>query len=367
MLNAIAADLTAGRLEVTALIDSRLPSAVAPLTGLTLHEVGDDDLPNLLLELAMEADWVLVIAPETDSILTRCLNWLEPVKRKLLNPDLKFTQLASNKSELFEHLESKGFTQFPRGLNYQSFLDQVAEAPVEFPAVLKPVDGAGSEEIFLIENWSSFNSPLSRSNDLYRLEEFVPGTAVSVSVLCGGDQCEVLTPTVQLFEGAGTDGGTQTVLGGHYVGAKYPIPEGLSRRAVALVCDVLRLLPKTKGYIGLDLVISDSDNACDDRLIEINPRLTMSYSRLTEVYGQSAQWKAQSSGELTSRLGASPASGGTTEASAQTAQESPTPQGSPGAAHPELIGRNLAMRMIDQAIRPVTNSDVICTFRAPDP
>ena len=217
MLNAVADDLMAGDWEVAALVDSRLTGAVAKHDRMTKHEVDESiNLPAVLLWLAHQSDAVLVIAPETSSILSRCLNWLEPVKHKLLNPDAAFTKLTSSKTELFEYLKSKGFAQFPEGVNFQKFLDQVDPAvepakrsdwnfAFELPAVLKPDDGAGSEEVVLITDWSSWPQKHSRPDNRYRLEAFVPGTAVSVSVLCGGDQCDVLTPTIQLFDGTDAD------------------------------------------------------------------------------------------------------------------------------------------------------------------
>ena len=338
MLNAVTEDLLAGGCEVAALVDSRLTGAVVADKRVTHHEVGASvDLPAVLLSLAQNSDAVLVIAPETNSILSRCLNWLEPVKHKLLNPDAAFTKLASSKSELFEYLKAKGFGQFPDGINFQKFLDQVDpsdrsdwDSAFGLPAVLKPDDGAGSEEVELITDWASWSQKHSRPNDQYRLESFVPGTAVSVSVLCGGDQCDVLTPTIQLFDESDADddadvdapGGT---LGGHYVGAEFPIAKDISRRAVRLVCEVLKSLPKTRGYIGMDLVISDSGDRLDDRLIEINPRLTMSYSRLTQIYGSAANWGAD----------------------------------------PSNLPCNLAMQMVQRALEPATDAPVTCTFREP--
>lgn len=344
MLNAVADDLMAGDWEVAALVDSRLTGAVAKHDRMTKHEVDESiNLPAVLLWLAHQSDAVLVIAPETSSILSRCLNWLEPVKHKLLNPDAAFTKLTSSKTELFEYLKSKGFAQFPEGVNFQKFLDQVDPAvepakrsdwnfAFELPAVLKPDDGAGSEEVVLITDWSSWPQKHSRPDNRYRLEAFVPGTAVSVSVLCGGDQCDVLTPTIQLFDGTDADVAPldDNILGGHYVGAEFPIDEDISRRAVGLACEVLKSLPKTRGYIGMDLVISDSGNWLDDRLIEINPRLTMSYSRLTQIYGSAINWEADQSNGQTCRF-------------------------------------NLAMQMVQRALEPTTDSPVSCTFREPCP
>ena len=39
----------------------------------------------------------------------------------------------------------------------------------------------------------------------------------------------------------------------------------------------LAALPQTQGYVGIDLILGPSLDGKDDRVIEINPRLTTSY------------------------------------------------------------------------------------------
>ena len=55
-------------------------------------------------------------------------------------------------------------------------------------------------------------------------------------------------------------------------------------RAATLAKEVLEYLPPCRGYVGLDLVLGD--DPAEDCLIEINPRLTMSYPVLGPLTGQ---------------------------------------------------------------------------------
>ena len=104
----------------------------------------------------------------------------------------------------------------------------------------------------------------------YWIEPFYEGLPVSVSVICHGDGFTFLPATEQVFD--------QKPLG-EFVSSRFPIDKVLERRARRLAEKTIRLLPPTRGYIGLDMVLG----AETDWLIEINPRLTMSYLELRKV------------------------------------------------------------------------------------
>jgi predicted ATP-grasp superfamily ATP-dependent carboligase len=143
---------------------------------------------------------------------------------------------------------------------------RLAELPFSFPAVLKPIDGCGSQDIRRIErgdevSWESIDRPL-------RLEEFVPGLAASVAVLCGPAGLYPLPACEQRL----SEDGRFTYLGG-----RLPIEHDLEARARLLALAAVRALPEPQGYIGVDLVLGAAVDGSGDRVIEINPRLTTSY------------------------------------------------------------------------------------------
>jgi predicted ATP-grasp superfamily ATP-dependent carboligase len=70
---------------------------------------------------------------------------------------------------------------------------------------------------------------------------------------------------------------------GDFVRAQYPLVHDVSDRAIQLATAAVGALPATRGYIGIDMVISHTDPGLDC-LIEVNPRLTMSYLNLRELY-----------------------------------------------------------------------------------
>jgi predicted ATP-grasp superfamily ATP-dependent carboligase len=101
-----------------------------------------------------------------------------------------------------------------------------------------------------------------------RCEEFVPGLAASVAVLCGPAGNHSL-PTCQ--QRLSADGRFT------YLGGRLPLEPPLDQRARRLAEAAVAALPQPRGYIGVDLVLGDAADGSGDRVIEINPRLTTSY------------------------------------------------------------------------------------------
>ena len=62
-----------------------------------------------------------------------------------------------------------------------------------------------------------------------------------------------------------------------YRGGSAPLPREPSQRVAALVNRCLEALPDFHGYIGIDVVLGTASDGADDRIIEVNPRLTTSY------------------------------------------------------------------------------------------
>ncbi len=138
--------------------------------------------------------------------------------------------------------------------------------------MLKPIDGTGSEQVELIEDWDSFCPP--RQPDRWRIESYVPGTSVSVSALCGPRETKLLHPTGQVFDRSPF---------GNYIGGIFPLDPNIAGRASELAERTIEALPSTRGYIGIDMLIS-FDSRSQDCVVDINPRLTTSYLKLREIH-----------------------------------------------------------------------------------
>ena len=138
--------------------------------------------------------------------------------------------------------------------------------PDWFPAVVKPLDGCGSQGVRRIEAPRQL-AEVEKSLPA-RLEQFVPGMPASVSVLCGPGNYRPLPACEQRLTGDGRF---------TYLGGRTPLQRHLNDRAQKLALAAVRTLPQPLGYVGVDLVLGDDPNGGGDYVIEINPRVTTSY------------------------------------------------------------------------------------------
>lgn len=138
--------------------------------------------------------------------------------------------------------------------------------PFRLPVIVKPVDGCGSQGVRLIRNAEELASANTAAG--LRVEEFVPGLAASVSVLCGAGGNYALPACEQRLSDDGCF---------YYLGGRLPLAHELDQRARRLALRAIGALPATVGYVGVDLVLGAEADGSGDRVIEINPRLTTSY------------------------------------------------------------------------------------------
>jgi len=281
MRNALAADLEAiGSVEVLTIAN-----------GLPEREA--------FAEAARLADATLIIAPEFGEILATRHRWAAAVGARVLGCNLKTVELATDKQRTAEHLARHGLN-VPQG----QFLAAGQPLPRDFgyPAVLKPIDGAGSLGIRWLEGSDDLAAappdaappdtvppaaapPAGRG---WRLERFCPGMAASVALLCGPNQVEALPACRQLLAGLADHQAPFA-----YRGGQLPLPPPLDARARRLGQRVAATLGAGTphgpvGWLGVDLVLGlnptgADDTAIDDTVIEINPRLTTSYLGLRRL------------------------------------------------------------------------------------
>lgn len=270
MFAALAADLSAIRgVEVAALRDRRLGhSQPKPQRCIDVDAPYQRDAA--FDRLAAEADWTVVIAPEIGGILFERCRRVGEIGGRLLGGSLEMVLLAGDKHATAEHLAKAG-VPVPRGIPL--ILGQPWPKGFPYPAVWKPLDGAGSEGLRLI---SHRQAPMPPSEPRPgRLEEVCPrfsalkdvpaAAAASVAFLCGpAGYVELPACRQRLTESF------------RYLGGSTPLPPPLSERASRLARRAVETLPGPLGFVGVDLVLAPED-AAHDVVIEINPRLTTSY------------------------------------------------------------------------------------------
>lgn len=263
MATALAADLTAiPGSKVTLLRDMRLDDLVLP--GSDVIEIHSSSHRTDEIErLARIADHSLVIAPEFDGILRQTLASIRKAGGNLLAASDEFVALTADKHKTAKHLDRAGIPVPPAVL--MSADEEKLPADFVYPAVLKPVCGAGSQHTLLVATAQDEppTYPWPR-----RLEQYCPGIAASVAMLCGPTH---RTPLPACRQDLSEDGRFT------YRGGSLIEEASLARRAVVLADRTLEALPPALGYVGVDLVLGKAADGSEDYVIEVNPRLTTSY------------------------------------------------------------------------------------------
>ena len=100
-----------------------------------------------LERLSAAADATILIAPEFDGILWKAALRVVAVGGRLISPSPEFIRIAADKQRTCEALEAAG-VPVPHGRILES--DEPLPADFPYPAVVKPVDGAGSQDSYFV-------------------------------------------------------------------------------------------------------------------------------------------------------------------------------------------------------------------------
>jgi tyramine---L-glutamate ligase len=212
--------------------------------------------------VASEVDATILIAPELDGILLKAARRVIGGGGRLLSPSPEFIRVAADKQRTCDVLKAAG-VPVPDGRVLES--DESLPKDFSYPAVVKPVDGAGSQDSYFVR--AAHDIPPAYAWPR-RLERYMPGQAASAAMLCGPGRRVGLVPCKQRIS---EDGRLK------YLGGELPLSSGLSDRARNLAERAVAALPESSGYVGVDLVLGREPDGSADCVIEVNPRLTTSF------------------------------------------------------------------------------------------
>lgn len=221
-----------------------------------ITRIGHDvDLQASFDELATQADATLVIAPETDGVLRDYVVRLERQGHRHLGCSPQAIDQCADKLGLSRTLAEAGMATPPTDVSPDAF---------DFPLVVKPRTGAGCEHTFVVRNRAQLET-LPRGGDRI-FQPYVPGRAASASfIVHHGDIQPLLV-------------GDQILTADHkisYAGGRVPIEPQLAERANRLAYQAIKTVTGLRGFVGVDVVLGDT--ADHDQVIEINPRVTVSF------------------------------------------------------------------------------------------
>lgn len=271
MLGALAGDLAAvGGVEVHVLVDERHAARFADAAYRVAVAANFADRGAMFDRLAATCDATIVIAPEIAGELVSLCRRVVRVGGRLIGPTAEAIELFADKHRTAEFLHRRGVPAC-RGVRIEAGpIDRTQLASLPFPAVVKPIDGAGSLDVRLIRCADEVQS----SGAPRRLEVLAPGMAASVAALCGPNSRFMLPACSQRISDDGRFA---------YLGGAAPLAPLLDRRARMLAERALSTIGGLNGYVGVDLVLGGDPAGAGDVVIEINPRLTTSYIGLRRL------------------------------------------------------------------------------------
>jgi predicted ATP-grasp superfamily ATP-dependent carboligase len=229
---------------------------------------------GLFQKRAAAAQATLVIAPESNGWLLERRRMTDAAGGRFLGHSLETIGLCGDKLRFHDHLRQHALPTIPTSL-WDSAANSVE---FSFPIVVKPRDGAGSVDTFLIRDREDFQT---RRAELARgfadagteaiAQPYLAGRALAAAALIDprSGQIELFPLAEQRIS---RDGGFC------YRGGRIPAPDvtpELAGEAVEVIRNACRSLPGLAGFIGFDLIVMDT--APHVRIVEANPRLTTSY------------------------------------------------------------------------------------------
>ncbi|HSW08761.1 ATP-grasp domain-containing protein [Aquabacterium sp.] len=269
MRDAVVADLLrTGECTVSTAAGAQLPPAPWPATTVT---PGTAEAPiDFVARQAARHDVTWVIAPETDGLLEQFQAVVAPAR--WLGCDGPAIRLTSSKQATLRRLAERGLAT-PLAFAQSAGITQW---------VVKPDDGAGSLATRVHASFAAAREDWarrSRRGAAITLEPWLPGEALSVSLLCSDEGSELLSVNRQhiTIDAQGTLA---------YAGVSVNIyPPSDARTVVlrALAAQVVAALPGLRGFVGIDLVWHAQHGPV---VIEVNPRLTCAYAGLSAALGR---------------------------------------------------------------------------------
>ncbi|MDR3637465.1 MAG: ATP-grasp domain-containing protein [Isosphaeraceae bacterium] len=243
--------------RVTVTLDDRVSADDGPWE---IVRIGAGEELPLFEALAGRADYTLAIAPETGGILAERARAIRRAGGQSLGSTAEAVTLAADKLIFERHLVRQGIATPPCRVVQPA--DRLPEDHL-YPAILKPRDGAGSLDTFLIPN-AGLVPEAARAMETAVLQPYVPGIPLSASFLAGP------SASAQLI-GVGRQ---RIAINGarvSYHGGELPAPRDWLTPDVTRA---VRAVEGLRGFVGVDFVYDEAN--CRATVIELNPRPTTS-------------------------------------------------------------------------------------------
>ena len=228
------------------------------ITGMKADETEfiDGDFFTAVERQMENVDVVWIVAPESGGALYRLTCIAERLGKKVIGSSIDAVKLCGDKLSLARFLDGK--IETPNSVPFADGYD-------DFPCVVKPVDGAGSENIYFVNDKKGLRQIETKEKN-YLIQPYIEGEKLSAGIVSGRAAPELLGVCRQEIE-------LSRQLKFKNVAGPIDYPNRNHGKLLRMVQKISRLIPGLRGYWGIDFIESGGRLT----LIEINPRLTTSY------------------------------------------------------------------------------------------
>lgn len=297
MLFTLASDLRSAGHHVATSIDRCLAASLNSGVFDTTHWFDGPSHPDgswldHWLQIALQCDKVIVIAPEIDGLLLTAVNRLREHGCEVIASSREFLESTSDKLQTALRATHYGLSHPATHLlrdwltNYRDYF--TATQMTNSRWVVKSRDGAGCNDMKLFSNVNALLEYFSeqaiqdaRIPDQFIVQEWIPGRACSAAILCDTKAPVLLGAVEQQLEYL-PEGVENDRFEIKYVGGAGPLQNISSVELQTFIDRVFDAFNGARGWIGIDFVVATDGSM---HLIEINPRMTTSYLGYRQWYG----------------------------------------------------------------------------------
>lgn len=237
--------------------------------------------------LAVNADAIILIAPESGGELVRLSAEIDEVSDARLGCRSPFLERASNKLMMAEYISDEYLhPQTLTPIQFQAYVRADIDSS-QREWVIKPIDGAGCDGIYR-GSANAILTHLQQNSGCQGslIQHYLPGHPASVAAWVTESGRWWLPPVWQdihweqttISDGIELDHPT-------YRGGSGPIEQAYWPTIHKFADRILDLLgPGALGWVGIDFVLNVENGIAHCSAIEVNPRWTTSYAGLRKLY-----------------------------------------------------------------------------------
>ena len=221
-----------------------------------------------ILNLFHEFDKAFILAPEENNILYNIIKFLEEKKIPHLNCSSVFIQETYDKQKTNNLIKNK----LP---NTELMHNDYKEINEKEPIVAKIIDGLGADMLYIFKDRNDLENNKNFLTKKHIYQKFIKGQVVGVNIFSKDGIFEILSLNEQIYERKSAN---QIFLKEMRIGAFNDHIIDFKH----IVQDILKGFTGYDGFFGMDFIISENKEIF---FLEINPRLTTSYTFLRESIG----------------------------------------------------------------------------------